>query len=287
MTERRWLSLGVVAILALSAIAKSDAAILINEVFVNPPGTDDTQEFFELKSTTGGVESLAGLHLLILEGEGASTGTVDQAFNLDAFSTGTNGLFYWRANVAVGSFTPSPAAASTVNTADFVPDLENGTQTYVLVGGYNAGAAPVGTDLDADNNGVLDGPLPWSSVADSIGVRDTTLAGDFTYGASLGFADFPIAPAGFEAEVILRLSDTDAWVASDIAGTNPGGPYTFDATETIFTDGSVVPVAMLDYDDVSPGSVNPKIVPEPATWILSGIAALLATLMGRRRRCLA
>src|SRR5262245_3321710 len=36
----------------LASTTSSRAALVINEVFTNPPGTDDTQEFFEVKSTT-------------------------------------------------------------------------------------------------------------------------------------------------------------------------------------------------------------------------------------------
>ena len=88
----------------------------------------------------------------------------------------------------------------------------------------------------------------------------------------------------FEVEAILRLRHNNAWVASDIAGTNPGGPYTFDGTETMYTDGSTVPVASLDFDDVSPGSVNPQLIPEPSTWVLSVLGSFFATTMIRRKR---
>lgn len=260
-------------------VESASAAILLNEVFVNPPGTDDTQEFIELKSSTGGVESLAGLHLLIVEGEGASAGILDKVLDLGSFSTGANGLFLWQANTAVSSISPNPSAMTTVNTADFNPDLENGTQTYLLVSGYTGAA--VTTDLDTDNNSANGFSNPaWTSVVDALGVQDAT-GGEVVYGAAVGFVDFPVGPSGFEPEVVLRLSNTDQWIASDISGANPGGPYTFDSTETIFLDGSVAPVAAFDFDDVSPGSVNPAI-PEPSTLALVLIGGLVAVVARRR-----
>lgn len=267
--------------LALAAVCcapSARAAIMINEVFVNPPGTDDTQEFIELKSSTGGVESLAGLHLLVIDGDTTSAGVVDVALNLGAFSTGSNGLFLWRANTAVGSISPAADPATSVNTADFNPDLENGANTFLLVRGF---LGMVGGDLDTDNDGVLDS-TPWSSVVDAIGIDDNDVAADRIYGAALGFTNFGTLPSGFDNEVILRQSDTNQWIVSDISGTNPGGPYTFDGTESQYADGSTVPVASLDFDDVSPGSVNPKLVPEPASLALL-IALVAAPLAGRRR----
>src|SRR5262245_4681493 len=137
---------------ALLAVCGSTtrAAIIINEVLVNPAGTDNGFEFVELKSTTGGVEAMTGLTLLVIEGEGTATGVIDQAISLNAFSTGTTGLFLQRDAATV--LVPAPAAGTTVTVADFAPDLENGSQTFVLVSGFSGA---VSTDYDVDNNGVL------------------------------------------------------------------------------------------------------------------------------------
>lgn len=270
------LTLSAFAAFAAFAI-NAQAVILINEIFVNPPGTDDTQEFIEFRSTTGGVESLSGLHLLVIEGDTTSAGLLDGVLNLGSFSTGANGLFVWAANAAINSFSPAPAAASTLNISDFSPDIENGAQTYLLVTGYTGAA--IGTDLDTDNNEANGfSGTAWTSVVDAIGVHDSG-TDDHTYGSAVGFADFPVAPSGFDPEVALRLANGD-WIVSDIAGTNPGGPYTFDGLETIDANGDPVNVTALDFDDVSPGNVNP--IPEPATaaFALMGLAGFML----RRRR---
>ena len=113
---------------------------------------DNGQEFFEIESDTGGVESLDGLTLIIVEGDSASNpGEVDQVINLSPFSTGANGLFLWADAILRPGF--AAAAGTSVHIADFFPDLENGTSTYILVRGFTGF---LGDDLDADDDGMID-----------------------------------------------------------------------------------------------------------------------------------
>ena len=56
----------------VATTSAAHSALVLNEIFVNPPGTDNGQEFFEIRSTTGGIESMAGLTLLGIEGDGAN-----------------------------------------------------------------------------------------------------------------------------------------------------------------------------------------------------------------------
>jgi hypothetical protein len=79
--------------------AVSNAGILINEVHFNVPGPDDNFEFIELRSTTGGAESLAGLSLIIInnalhdnDGIAQNPGEILEVLNLGELSTGSNGL---------------------------------------------------------------------------------------------------------------------------------------------------------------------------------------------------
>lgn len=219
---------------------------------------------------------MAGLYLLVIEGDTTGGGILDVAIDLGGFSTGTNGLFLRAASSAVNSFSPAPNVGTTISIVDFSPDLENGAQTYLIVSGFTG--VIVGTDLDTDNNPANGFSNPaWTTVIDAIGVHDTG-TGDFTYGAALGFTDLPVTPSGFDPEVALRL-ETGEWIVSDISGTNPDGPYTFDGAETLYADGSTVNVAGLNFDDVSPGNINP--IPEPAATLLGGFGML--ALLRRRR----
>jgi len=267
--------LGLVARLTVVAgAAQARASIQLNEIFVNPSGTDNGFEFLELRSTTGGVEAMTGLTLLVIEGE-SGAGTVDVALDLGLFSTGTNGLFLWRDAATV--LQPPPALATTLNIADFNPDLENGSQTYMLVTGWSGA---IGTDYDTDNNGIFDS-TPWTSVIDAMGYLDST-GGETAYGTGLGFVDFPAVPVGFDTEAAFRLSDSREWLLVDVSGTPPG-PFALDGTETITTSGATFDINTLDFTTLSPGNINPR-VPEPSSLGLLAIGLVCTATTSRRRR---
>jgi hypothetical protein len=273
---QRWLFASLVALLVGPiTISPASAQVFINEVFVNPPGTDNGFEFIELRSLSPSV-SLSGLWFLIIEGDGTGAGTVDQALNLGAFSTGTNGLFLWRDSTTV--LQPPPAPATNLHVADFTPDLENGSQTYLLVQSFTGS---VGLDLDTDNDGILDS-TPWASVIDAIGYREAGLG--TVYGAHLGFVDFP-ASLLFTPDVVFRLRDTLAWIAADVTGSSPG-PYDFDPAELVDILGNALNLSEFDITTATPGSANP--VPEPGfvAVVAAGMSAV-AYRQFRRRRLLA
>ena len=105
----------------------------IRAVFYNPTGADNGKEYFEILHTPS--TALTGLTLLVIEGDGTGAGILDKAISLAPYSTGTNGLLLWRDASTV--LTPAPSAATTVVVSDFVPDIENGTNTYLLVTGFS------------------------------------------------------------------------------------------------------------------------------------------------------
>ncbi len=264
-------------LLAIGLSTASHAAIMLNEIFVNPPGSDNGQEFIELKSTTGGVESMAGLTLLIIEGDGSSPGLIDQALPLSSFSTGTNGLFLWRDASSVIS--PAPHVDTTLNVADFSPDIENGSNTFLIVSGFTG---MVGSDIDVDNNGLVDATF-WTSVIDGLGFIENDGASNVAYGADLGFLNFG-PDAGFNADVLVRL-ENGIWFGSDVTGTNPGGPYDFDPARAAFQNGAAANIATLDITTATPGNTNPTAnpIPEPSTYALLGTSAIGLAFLRRRR----
>jgi hypothetical protein len=255
------------AALVTVSLGTSRAAIIINEIAIDAPGADNGQEFVELKSTTGGAESLSGLHLLVIEGDGTTPGIIDQALSLGSFSTGANGLFLWRDAATVLS--PAPHPATVVNVADFTPDLENGSNTFMLVSGFTGAAAQ---DLDTNDDGTFD-VTPWTSVVDSIGVAENDGANNRFY-LGTGFA----ANATFNPDAVLRLRD-GSWFAADVTGVSPG-PYAFDPAETQDISGAAVNIATFDINTLTPGSNNP--IPEPSTAVLVGLSLLAGA--ARRRR---
>lgn len=254
------------AFLAAGVLAAGFAyPIQINEIFFNPDGADNGFEFFEIQGANSA--SLAGLSLLVIEGDGTGSGVVDQAFALSSFSLGSNGLFLWRDSATVLS--PAPHASTVVNVADFNPDIENGTNSFLLVSGFTGA---VGNDLDTNNDGTFE-TTPWSSITDSVAWTDGT-AGDQMY-AAVNFSGLAFSPAA-----LLRLTDGE-WFAAGVTGANPG-PYAFDwALNEVKFQSSSYGQNDLDINNLTPGNINPTAVPEPATMAALGIAAAAAI---RRRR---
>ena len=76
--KKRRASVIFAATAAVSGIAVTQpafATVKINEMFIDAPGTNSTQDFVELRSTTPG-ESVTGMTMLLLEGDsGAAGGT--------------------------------------------------------------------------------------------------------------------------------------------------------------------------------------------------------------------
>jgi hypothetical protein len=277
-------TLALAGIAALSSFAgTSQAAIVLNELFINPPGTDGGQEFIELRSTTGGTEAMTGLTLLMIEGDGTTPGLIDQALSLNAFSTGTNGLFLWRdatstIDTSSAAGVQGPATATNIVVADFNPDIENGSNTYMIVSGFTGA---LNNDLDTNDDGVLD-VTPWTSIVDAIGLVENDGSANVSYAGAAG----TFGPNGaFNADVLARVFDTfnNTWtiVGTDVIGTNPGGPYTFDVPRTALINGATPSLAAFLPEGVAtPGVANPT-VPEPASL---AVVALGALAMVRRRR---
>lgn len=211
----------VLAGIALLAATDARAAIRLNEVFVNAPGTDDGSEFVEIRSTTGGVGALTNISLVYLDGD-ASAGSVINVVNLSGQSTGTSGILLVRDSATVLS--PAPAAGTNVFVQDFNPDLQNGTYTLLLVANFSGA---VNDDLDPENDGVLN-TTPWTSVVDVVGFVENDTGTNITYAVGLGGTEFP-AQAGFNADVLVFDENNSVWFGADVLGTNPG-PYAVDTT---------------------------------------------------------
>jgi predicted extracellular nuclease len=189
-------ALAAVAVTATALIAASPAAAappdhpVINEFSASTAGTD--VEFVELLSPIG--TDLAGYRVLEVEGDVSGTpafGTIDEVIALPA---------------------PDATGRSLVNLA--ANALENGTLSLLLV----TGAIPaLGSDLDADDDGVIDDGL-GVTVVDAVAVNDGG-AGDLTYGGvtlGVSYDGLAFAPGG--ASRLPDGTDTDTaadWVRND------------------------------------------------------------------------
>ena len=259
-----------VAIAALLlAAGATQGAIRFSEIFQDAPGTDNGQEFIELCGDAN--ESLAGLWLLAIEGDGASPGVVDQAINLGAFSLGSNGLFLRRDSATTldtssAAGVQGPDANTTVSVLDFSPDIENGSTSYLLVSGFTGA---IGSDIDANNDGVADATF-WAFVVDALGIIENDGAQNVGYGDDFGSVNLGPYTA-FNADAAVLGAD-GVWYAADVLGTSPGF-YTFDALENTFAS---APTAD---DGLTPGVKNT--IPTPGATALALLGGLVAT---RRRR---
>jgi hypothetical protein len=274
------------ALLALST-SRSYATILFNEIYANPVSTDDNREFLELISTTGGVEPMTGLALLLIDANGGSSGGIDEAFNLNNYATGPNGL------LAIGNdydvATPGPLAgpwnAQWMNPAQGnqqttlkdpsgaspytglgVGDLSNNAFVALLVSGYTGTS---GQDLDTNDDGILE-TTPWATIVDSISWNEgtgTALAGR-TYGMP------SLSNTAFTPDSVARLrgnftpNSAAAWYGGDLAT-----DLTYDPIQNFNLPLGATP---------TPTYANFP-VPEPSTMVLGALAGL-ALLVIRRKR---
>ena len=219
--------LGMATTVALGSLAQ--AQITISEIFYNPPSSDNTQEYIELAGPAGA--SLDGLTFLVIEGDTTGAGVVDQVLSLDGQTIGSNGIFLWRDDALV--LLPDPTSSgATIFVQDFSPDIENGVNTFVLISGT---PPALGSDLDTDNDGVIDVAIDFT-VLDAVGVFDNTGL-DFVYNTQLGFPDGIVprtagpVPASHSPSGVYRFQDPDGnaftWGSGVILGPAFVGPFAY------------------------------------------------------------
>jgi uncharacterized protein len=228
-------------LLAAFGVAAAGQALVINEIRIDQPGSDN-QEYFELAGTAG--QSLNNLtYIVIGDGTGGS-GVIESVTSLAGLLIPADGYFL----AVEQTWTTSPPSGWPGGTPDITLtgsnplNFENSDNvTHMLVADFTG---TNGQDLDTNDDGVLD-ITPWSSITDSVAVIIDPVGGDKYYSANVVGPDGTFAPGH-----VYRFPDTSGrFVIGDF-------------------DGSPA------FDD-TPGSMNP--VPEPASLAalaLGGIALL-------------
>ncbi len=261
--------LAAVAASAFAGVALADSQFSLSEIFVNPPGTDNTQEGIEIRGPAS--TTMAGYHLIVIEGDGTAAGVVDYNLDLSTKSTGSNGLFLWR-DAAI-TISPAPDAGTSVFVQDFNPDLENGTYTWIL--GYGSVTPSVGTLLDADHDGTLDagvfasgGALDGFTVVDCVSMVENDGPVNFSYADDVGYANAVIGPflgvpgiSDHNPDCLVRIYNANGpcgWAGGDVLGTNPGGPYSFDYTASPPRVFGFADFGITTSQAVTLGSANPS-----------------------------
>jgi hypothetical protein len=210
--------------------------VVVNEVNANPPGTDGSNEYIEIRGTPG--QSLFGVKLLVVKGNPLSTpngaGGIDTSIDLSGFNIGSSGYLVIKSTTG-GPTIPSGTTVVTNsifdNTASVVGGIRDDSVSFALV--FNKDPISSGIDLDATDGGTLTLPA-GSTVLDAVGYRTATTATLRAYGA-----DLTVNGGANAVGSITRFSDnltanTDvsgasnpsavaAWAAGTIQGTDPTG----------------------------------------------------------------
>jgi uncharacterized repeat protein (TIGR01451 family) len=195
--------------------------LFINEIVYNPPGADGPNEYIEFRGAPSAVIP-AGTYLVEIEGDAAGAGTVDRVFDLSGRTLGSNGYMVFLQQNNTYVVDPMATVATATGTGwtglGGANDMENGTVSFLLI---NAPAAPtITTDVDADNDGVLDGVGATWTIVDSLAGTDGGGA-DFMYGNRPCGEPLPFTPAGFARIGESTGSTSTDWVCAVIAGTPP------------------------------------------------------------------
>jgi len=199
---------------------------LISEFQPNPIGDDPANQTFELSGTPGA--SFSGW-IVSIENDGTN-GLVDRA-------TEVSGTFDANGLLAIA-----------------IPDLENPSFTVTLLDSFTGEAGT--TDIDVDDDGVVDDLSTFGTVLDAIGVPDSADDEATLYGAQLGGTD--LAFTGDEPRLIFRDASTGDWYAVN----DPDNGEVLDASGN-----SLDPAAF----DTNPlvndtfGAINPTFVGETTT----------------------
>lgn len=220
----------------------STSAQLINELDINPGGTDQPCEYVELRGTPGAI--IENVHFVAFEGDAAPSGTADfvVTFGVPGPAFGSNGLIVITGTTACGTRTYAPETTR-LQTAllDGANGLENGTISFLLISTPTAITA--NTDYDTDNNGTLEGLPAGATILDAVAWTDGD-AGDIMYGGVTLSAAGGTIGAATRFPTNTTPNSAAAWYAGAMTGTNDATTYSPTVRTANFpSDGALTPGA--------------------------------------------
>src|SRR5688500_7592880 len=254
---------------SVDVMVNDNEFVLLSELKVNPPGTNEApHEFIEIRGTPGG--QLRGIYVVVIEGDaGADPGTATMVVDLTGATIGSGGLLL----IAAPGHSYSIPANTTVllDSQLGIVDgaLGNGSISFFLLSSPEL--IPEGEDLDGGDNGVLeelaDGHRLIDAVAWSDGDTNDVLYGGVVLSQSNGTPDAATRISGN-----LTPLSPSAWFCGDLAGNDPATlAYHSRNTSTNFPSGtplspgignntapSVTPIAPLS--GVIGDPTNPQII---------------------------
>ncbi len=234
-------------------------SLIFSELKVNPPGTNDAPcEFMEISGPPGSL--LTNVYCLFLDGDHTGNpGLVILALSLGGSALGSSGLL-----VVTGDGNPYQISTNTTVLTDArfnAPGgaLKNGACSALLVSSPTALAE--GMDLDAGDNGILEGLPAGSTILDAVAWTDGS-GQDVLYGGVVlnGNGRPPDAMARFATN--LSPVSAQAWFFGELAAP--------DCASLVF-DGSTVSSNFPGGAVLSPGVPNSQAVQLPLLGPLSGV----------------
>ena len=217
---------------------------LLNELDVNPGGTDNPCEYVELKGTPGA--AIENVHFVSIEGDIGSTPGVATAvitFAVPGPVFGSNGLLVVTGTQTCGART-FPAGTTVAQTSLLDTGggaLQNGTNSFLLISSTTPITA--GTDYDTDNNGTLESLPVGATVIDGVSWSDGG-AGDITYGSVVLSASGGTIGACTRFPGNTTANSAAAWYGGAMTGTNDANTYSASIRTANFpSDGALTPGA--------------------------------------------
>lgn len=252
---RRTLSFLTTLAAAVFSAITTNAAVLLNEIYVNPPATDAAQEYVELMSTTG-VDAISDLTVLEVDGDGTAAGVIDSATSLTGLTLGSTGLVFIGGNPTLWTL---PAGTTAATNNRFNGTVENGTITFLLVRGFTGA---VTNDLDTNDDGTLDS-TPWTEIVDSVGWSDGG-GTDRIYSPAVLTQGSGTLDAAVRFPGNTDATSTAAWYNGDIFATGavPDLSTAFETAGDRLSSNFPTPPAFDANGALTPGAAN---IPNPAS----------------------
>ncbi len=242
------------------------AAAVINEISVNPSGTDQPFEYVEIKGIPGA--TIENLYFVSIEGDSPVFGTADLVYDLSGQVFGSNGMLAIVPDAVSHSW---PAETTLILTEDFNvgtgQTLENGTNTFALI--FSPTPIVRGSDLSPTGSDQTVLTLePGAFVVDAFGWSDGG-ASDIVYGTANLTSNSALIGAATRFPHDNRANTGAAWYFGAMSAPNSSTLYTSNAANRSanFPDGgsltpgafnapgiNTAPVGNPDSYDVAPSA---------------------------------
>ena len=211
----------------------AQAQLLLNEIVVNPPGSDEPFEFIELKGNPG--ITLNNMYVCVFEGDSASAGNCDLVIPLNNITLGSNGLLFIATSLG---FPNVPTATTFIDTLNFgIPGgvLENGNTSFAVI--FSPTPIVYNADYDTNNDGTLD--LPAGAILqDAVGWTN----GDLT---ALVYGGVVLTQSAGTPDAAVRFFENTtpfskpAWYNGDLTGSTSFDPLEISSNFPV--GGSITP----------------------------------------------